>query len=137
MKCRQFHPVLMSSRVPETAAFYVEHFGFKPLFDSGWYVHLQSTADASINLAVLETGHATIPATHRQQTSAGLLLNFEVDDVDAEYARLAARGLPVLLSLRDEAFGQRHFITQDPNGVLIDVIKSIPLSAEFQAFYLG
>ncbi|MEM9268600.1 MAG: glyoxalase, partial [Pseudomonadota bacterium] len=33
----------------------------------------------------------------------------------------------------DEPFGQRHFITQDPNGVLIDVIKPIPPSPEFLA----
>jgi ribonucleotide monophosphatase NagD (HAD superfamily) len=36
-----------------------------------------------------------------------------------------------LQALRDEAFGQRHFITCDPNGVLIDVIKPIPPSEEF------
>jgi len=29
----------------------------------------------------------------------------------------------------------RHFITRDPNGVLIDVIKPIPPSAEFLAQY--
>ena len=66
---------------------------------------------------------------------AGLLLNFEVEDVDAEYARAQVAGLPVLQELRDEAFGQRHFITQDPNGVLIDVITPIPPSPEFLAQY--
>ncbi|RZI75480.1 MAG: glyoxalase, partial [Variovorax sp.] len=40
-----------------------------------------------------------------------------------------------LLTLRDEAFGQRHFITADPNGVLIDIVKPIPPSAEFAAQY--
>ena len=43
--------------------------------------------------------------------------------------------MPVLLPLRDEAFGQRHFITSDPNGVLIDIIKPIPPSGEFVAQY--
>ena len=33
------------------------------------------------------------------------------------------------------AFGQRHFITADPNGVLIDVIKPIPPSAAFVENY--
>jgi hypothetical protein len=47
-----------------------------------------------------------------------------------------AAGLPILLSLRDEDFGQRHFITGDPNGVLIDIIKPIPPSAEYEAGYL-
>lgn len=45
------------------------------------------------------------------------------------YAKAKAAGLPILIPLRDEAFGQRHFITADPNDVLIDVIKPIPPSA--------
>lgn len=28
--------------------------------------------------------------------------------------------------MKDEDFGQRHFITSDPNGILIDVIQIIP-----------
>jgi hypothetical protein len=47
-----------------------------------------------------------------------------------------AAGLTFLLSLRDEDFRQRHFITSDPKGVLIDIIKAIPPSAEFAASYL-
>ena len=46
-----------------------------------------------------------------------------------------AAGLPILLAIRDEDFGQRHFITADPNGVLIDVIKPIPPSADYAALY--
>ena len=51
------------------------------------------------------------------------------------YAKAKAAGLPSLIPLRDEAFGQRHFITADPNDVLIDVIKPIPPSAEFAELY--
>jgi hypothetical protein len=38
---------------------------------------------------------------------------------------------------RDETFGHRHFITADPNGVLIDIIKPIPPSAYHAASYAG
>lgn len=65
----------------------------------------------------------------------GPLLNFEIDDVDAEYARLKAAGLPILRDIKSEDFGQRHFITHDPAGVMIDVIKVIPPTAEFAAQY--
>ncbi|MFI0799363.1 hypothetical protein [Amycolatopsis lurida] len=62
----------------------------------------------------------------------GLLLNFEVEDVDAEHRRLVVdAGLPEALSLRSEDFGQRHFIVADPNGVLIDVIQEIPPTGDF------
>lgn len=134
MKTTGYNPVIMTAEVAATAAFYVRHFGFRPLFETDWYVHLQSAEDARVNLAVMDGSHETIPAVGRGRIS-GLLLNFEVEDVDAEYERLKAAGLPILLELRDEDFGQRHFITQDPNGVLIDVIKPIAPTAEFAAHY--
>lgn len=134
MRSTSFYPVIMTNAVAGTAGFYIRHFGFRPLFEAEWYVHLQSESDPSINLAILDGGHETIPEAGRG-TVAGLLLNFEVDDVDAEHERLTEAGLPVLLSLRDEAFGQRHFITADPNGVLIDIIKPIPPSGDYAASY--
>ena len=85
-------------------------------------------------LAVLDGNHETIPAAGRGKVS-GLLLNFEVEDVDGVYAELRAAGLPILREIRDEDFGQRHFITADPNGVLIDVITPIPPSADYAALY--
>ncbi len=136
MNLTSFYPVLMTHDVGATAAFYRRHFGFEPQFENPWYQHLALAGRPGVNLAVLDAGHETIPAVARGQAlTGGLLLNFEVDDVDAEYARLCAAGLPIHQGLRDEAFGQRHFITADPNGVLIDVITPIPPSGEFVAQY--
>ena len=134
MKTTSYYPVLMTDDVPGTAAFYAEHFRFKPLFESGWYVHLQSDEDRRVNLGIVQGDHETIPQEGRGRAS-GLLINFEVRDPDTIYDRVVAAGLPILRSLRDEPFGQRHFITRDPNGVLIDVIKPIPPSEEFLAQY--
>ena len=135
MKSTQYYPVLMTDRVAETACYYEQHFRFTRQFDSDWYVHLQSSEDANVNLAILDGAHATIPAVARSGRAAGVLLNFEVDNVDAEYERVLASGLDVQLALRDEPFGQRHFIVQDPNGVLIDVIQPIPPSEDFLRQY--
>jgi catechol 2,3-dioxygenase-like lactoylglutathione lyase family enzyme len=135
MKVTSYYPVLMVGDVPATSAFYVAHFGFKPLFETDWYVHLQSGTDETVNLAILNGQHETIPE-HARGRASGLLINFEVEEVDPVYERLVKAGLPVHLSLRDEAFGQRHFITSDPNGVLIDVIKVIPPTGAFAENYL-
>lgn len=134
MKITSYYPVIMTDAVAATADFYTAHFGFEKAFSSDWYVHLRSKTDPSVNLAVLDGRHETIPESGRGQVS-GLLLNFEVEDPDTMYARAQAADLPILIPLRDEAFGQRHFITADPNGVLIDVIKPIPPSAEFAELY--
>ena len=135
MKTTAYYPVLMTRDVARSRDFYCEHLGFRPLFTADWYVHLQSSEDESVNLAILDVDHATIPQAVRGRPVSGLLLNFEVDDPDAVYERFRAAGLPILLELRDEAFGQRHFISQDPNGVLLDVIKPIAPSGEFAAQY--
>ena len=135
MKSTSYYPVLMTDRVAETARFYEQHFRFTRQFDSDWYVHLQSSEDASVNLAILDGGHATIPAPARGGKASGVLLNFEVEDASAEYQRVLEQGLSVLLELRDEAFGQRHFIVQAPDGVLVDVIQPIPPSEEFLRQY--
>lgn len=131
MKANSYYPVIQTGDVPGTAAFYQAHFRFTPLFTSDWYVHLQSTEDAGVNLAILDRDHVTIPEPARGAQARGLILNFEVDDPEAEYLAAQTAGLPIHVTLRDEPFGQRHFITSDPNGVLIDVIKPIPMSPEY------
>jgi uncharacterized glyoxalase superfamily protein PhnB len=70
----------------------------------------------------------------RGTTTRGLLVNLEVDDVDAEYHRLVTAGpLEAVLPIRSEAFGQRHFIVAGPDGVLIDVITPIEPDETFAA----
>jgi len=87
-----------------------------------------------MNLAILPHDHETIPDSFRTPV-AGLVLNFEVEDVDAVHQAMVKAGLPVVRSLRDEEFGQRHFITRDPAGTLIDVITPIPPTASFADHY--
>ncbi len=134
MQTTSYYPVIMTGDVAGTTRFYVTHFGFEPAFECEWYVHLAMPGDPAVNLAILDGDHETIPEAGRGR-AGGLLINFEVEDVDAEHDRLVAAGLPILRSLRDEAFGQRHFITADPNGVLIDVIRPIPPDGEYAAKY--
>ena len=134
MRITSYYPVILTRDVESTTAFYRAHFGFRPAFASDWYVHLHFCADAAVNLAILDSRHDTIPEGARTPTS-GLILNFEVEDPDSVYREVQAAGLPILIPLRDELFGQRHFITRDPNGVLNDIIKPIPPSAEYAGQY--
>lgn len=134
MKVTSFYPVIMTGDVAASSAFYVDHFDFDPVFTADWYVHLKSNQDPAIDLAIVDGDHGTIPEAARGR-AGGLLLNFEVEDVDGVHERLVAAGRPILLSLRSEDFGQRHFITTDPSGVLIDVITPITPSEEFAQMY--
>lgn len=137
MKINSFYPVILTNDVPGSKDFYTKHFPFEVTFDAGWYVSLRAKQEFPFELALLEPDHATIPTDFRAPLKGGLLLNFEVDDADAEYARLTAAGLPIHLEIRSEKFGQRHFITSDPNGVLIDIIQVIPPSEEYTKQYMA
>jgi catechol 2,3-dioxygenase-like lactoylglutathione lyase family enzyme len=136
MKTTSYYPVIMTRDVAGTSAFYQRHLGFEPAFAIDWYTHLVMGGDEGVNLAIIEAGHESIPEAARAGVQ-GLILNFEVDDVDAEYARLKAEGLEMLQEPRSEPFGQRHFIARDPNGVLIDVITLIDPSPEYAALFAG
>ncbi|MET9400731.1 VOC family protein [Kitasatospora sp. NPDC002965] len=124
--------------VAASRAFYTRHLGFEVTFDADWYVSLRRPDAPQYELALLDHTHPTLPEGHRTPLRGGLLLNFEVDDVDAEHRRLVAgAGLPEVLPLRTEEFGQRHFIVAAPDGVLIDVITVVPPSEEYAAQYTG
>ncbi|MGC4938198.1 VOC family protein [Kribbella sp. DT2] len=132
MNLSSFYPVIATARLRESQDFYTRLFGFETAFEADWYVSLKRPG---YELALLDPTHPTIPEGYRRPVQ-GLLLNFEVDDVDAEWQRLVIeQGLDPELAIRSEDFGQRHFIVADPSGVLIDVITEIPPTEEFaQAF---
>lgn len=127
------YPVLMTEDVAATADFYRTHFGFEVTFEADWYVSLTRER---WELAVVDVGHPSIPV--RGRPASGVLLNLEVDDVDAEYDRLVVHGpLDAVLPLRSEDFGQRHFIVGGPDDVLVDVITPIQPTGAFAAQFAG
>lgn len=131
MKINSLYPVICTKNLAESKAFYLEHFPFEVAFDADWYVSLRTEGEQPFELALLDYRHETIPVKFREPLAGGLLINFEVEDVDSIYHAFQDAGLPIHLELRSEDFGQRHFITSDPSGVLIDVIKVIPFAGEF------
>ncbi len=133
-----FYPVLATRDVAASRDFYTRHLGFEVTFEADWYVSLRRPDAPQYELALVDHAHPTVPEDHRVPLQGGLLLNFEVDDVDSEHRRLVTEGrLPELLPLRTEEFGQRHFIVAAPDGVLIDVITVVPPSDEYAAQYTG
>jgi catechol 2,3-dioxygenase-like lactoylglutathione lyase family enzyme len=130
------YPVLMTGDLPRAHAFYAQLLGLDDTFVSDWYVSLAAPGDANVQLALVARDHGSVPAAFRA-TAAGILVTVEVEDVDAVHARAVAAGLPFHVELRDEPWGQRHFITEDPDGALVDVVTVIPAAPEFIAQYIA
>ena len=128
-------PTLCTDSVAETAAFYRDLLGFEEVFTADWYVQLQAPGSPQTQVGVVARMHDSVPPDHRQ-APAGVLIGVEVDDVDDLHARVVAAGNRIIRSLRDEEWGQRHFITLDPAGAMVDVITPIPpTTAAYEAAY--
>ncbi|MEO5839843.1 MAG: VOC family protein [Acidimicrobiales bacterium] len=98
--------------------------------DIGWYAELSGGDDRAV-IAFVVRGDASVPAgfdIHR----GGLLVSVIVDDAAAAYARAKALAVAVAQELRDQEFGQRHFMAVDPDGFLVDVIETITPSVAFR-----
>ncbi|QYX77431.1 VOC family protein [Streptomyces akebiae] len=136
MRLTSLYPVICTARLKESRDFYTRLLGFSTTFEADWYISLRHPGEVGYELALLDHTHPTLPEDYRTPAQ-GLLLNFEVEDVDAEWHRLVTREkLRPLLDLRTEDFGQRHFIVADPNGVLIDIITPIAPTAEYAEQYV-
>ena len=136
MKVSSLYPVLMTNDVAGLSDFYRNHFDLETSFEADWYVSLKTPGtEHFFQLAILAEGHASIPNGF-SRPAAGVILNVEVDDARFHYERLiVSRALSPRLDIRDEPWGQRHFMIADPASNLIDVIQIIPPTSEFLAQY--
>jgi uncharacterized glyoxalase superfamily protein PhnB len=130
------YPVLMVRDLSVMTDYYVNTLEMDITFQSDWYVSLKAQgSEGNFQLALLLYNHESIPDGFRRQ-SRGVLLNWEVEKADSLYERMITRsGGPLHLELRDEPWGQRHFISSDPEGNLLDIIQIIEPSPEFLAQY--
>lgn len=128
MHTQSLYPLFQVADVAASARFYETHFGFTRIFDSDWYVQLRATADHPFEIALISSDHDSIPEPARGP-SRNVILSLYVADAAAEHERLAAAGVIIVQPLRDEVFGQRHFIAVDPDGILVDIITPIEPAA--------
>lgn len=116
----------LSLNVPDpdaSAQFLQRHFDFQMEMAFDGVVSLKR-ADVGFNLIYLRTGLSTFkPASHAGSAGHGLLVVFVVDDIDDQYARLQSEGAPIVTPIETEDWGERYFQTQDPNGVLYQLVQ--------------
>ncbi len=131
MHAHSLSAAFTTNKVEETRDFFVRYFGAKVTFDCGWYVSLEFGNTAS-SLQFM----APKQSEYQSSSSAGLMYNFLVDDVDQEYMRLIEAGLMVVVPLEDHPWGDRGFAVQDPNGISLYIYSERPPAEEFRKYYL-
>ena len=104
-----------------SGAFLVDHFGFTEAMSADGYVSLRRD-DVAWHVVYLRVGLATLPQDQRDDHASGLILAFEVDDLEGELARLEGEGVAVTMPLTVEEWGERAFQVRDPNGVIVQLV---------------
>ncbi len=123
-------PVVSCRDLDVSRDFYCELLGLVTEFESGWYTVVRSASDPSARLGFVAAGHESVPACVTDQ-AAGVLISVIVPDVDEVHDTAVEMGVEIVWSLRDEPFGQRHFMASDQNSLVIDVITPIPPTRSF------
>lgn len=122
---KNLYPLIITEKIVETTAFYKDNFDFIAVFEQDWYVQLLHEKTGS-ELAFMTTNVSNQPTElHSGFTGKGLALSLEVEDAAAEWQRLKDKNLTVIIELRDEEWGQRHFIIVDPAGIYVDVVQQL------------
>jgi uncharacterized glyoxalase superfamily protein PhnB len=134
VKATNFFPVLTTTKLTECRDFYTQYFGFTAVFEADWYIHLAS--EVGIQLGFLQPNHPTQPDfLHAAYGGNGVIYSFEVNDVDQEYEKIKKSGAPILLEVKTEEWGQRHFMIKDPSGMTIDIVQHAEPTDEYKEKY--
>ncbi len=131
MKTKELSACFCTNDVDACHEFYTLYFSAKAIFDCGWYVNLSINKDGP-----------TIQFMQPQENmpafgGAGIVLNFKVDDVDAEYSRLTEAGLQTAMPLEDHPWGDRGFSVIDPIGNSVYIYSDREPSDEFKQYFKG
>jgi predicted enzyme related to lactoylglutathione lyase len=106
---------IITDDVAGLAGFYARLLGV-PVALNEYYVEIQA-GPASV-------GFSKRRFTECRDTGGGdVILDFLVDDVDAEYPRVAALGVEWVLPPTTQPWGNRSMIFRDPAGNLVNVFS--------------
>ena len=125
-----------SDDLQRSKKFYADLLGLVPTFDSDWIVQMTSPRNEKLNLSLQLRTHCSIPEAFRKRPQ-GFSVAFVVLDVDSVFETAKKMGLEIVQTPKNEDYGQRRFLTLDPDGLLVDVSSDCEPSPEFVRKYMS
>jgi len=117
---------IITSKIKETKTFYSTVLNFGVSFENDFYL-LMHTPGSQAEISFLLPDHPTQrPVFQSPFQGKGVYFTMEVMDVEEEYKRISALGIPIEIELRKEPWGDFHFAVLDPNGIGIDIVTYNP-----------
>ena len=131
MLTRRMDLTISTNKLDQSRDFYRDILGFALVFENDSYIEMLAQGSTTMGVSFVSPELSG----GEKFTGEGIILSFEVADVDAEFVRLKAAGVRILEELRDKAWGERSFVINDPNGVHVYIYKSIPPTPEYQEVF--
>lgn len=119
-------PVMVAPNLDAVKQFYESVFGFNAVFfDPDFYLHLLSPSSGA-QLGFLLPNHDTQPEFLQPVMSVdGYVISLEVKDAAKAYTEAKNLQLSIVMHLKEEVWGQLHFMLQDPAGFRVDVVQHL------------
>lgn len=122
MNINSFAVSLTVNNVNASAEFLKSHFCFIEKTTAEGFASLVHE-ESGTNIIFMQTGIEVLPEFIRHTPNAGNILAFVTTNIEAEEQRLKLAGVPVVLPLQTEKWGEKLFMVTDPNGVVIEVVE--------------
>jgi catechol 2,3-dioxygenase-like lactoylglutathione lyase family enzyme len=116
---------VVTDNVEDLRQFYTDVLQVEPSADDEGYVEWV-TDGATLALFRHEQQDQLAPGSVNIAERGRIMLEFEVDDVDAEYARLSDFVKSFVKDLTTQTWGNRSFWFRDPDGNLINLFARAP-----------
>lgn len=122
----KFWSGIVTEKTAESRDFCVRVFGCGIVYEGedDWFVLLQ-LGDSELGLMKPGLSFQAEVFQSAFDGRGGVWLTVDVEDAVAELARIEALGVAIQVPLRDEPWGDRHFVIVDPNGVPIDIAQRL------------
>jgi len=113
---------IITEKIKDSKDFYINVLGFGVAFENDFYL-LMHTPNQSAEISFLLPNHPSQePIFQKASSGAGTYLTIEVENVDEYYSKIKEKDVEIIIDIRTEAWGDRHFAIVDPNGIGIDIV---------------
>ena len=126
MRMIRIVPNLSSDAFASSRDFYAAMFDLVVSVElDDWYLQLKPESDPKLNIGFVTPDHELFADRAASSGPSGVVLTIHVDDVDEAYERAKRLGAEIAAELRNEDYGQRHFLVVDPNGLVLNVMSTL------------
>ena len=116
---------IVTDKLLETAEFFKTVLEFEIKFESDWFIllHAKNRPDNELGLMLPNLPQVKHSVFQKQYQGAVIWLILESPNIEKEFERIKKLGIPFLMELTMEDWGDEHFVIIDPNGIGIDIVK--------------